>query len=263
MILKFPQTLVVIDDDPLILALAEKAFEHDYHFSVVTFTDACKALSFISEHGVRFVVTDIRMPDCDGSELIERLRKLPFGVCAAVMSGNMDLTIARRCYDMGAALYLKPVGLEQYHAIAQSFKKKILLWNHYLETVAWDKNQHQPSGRESRKRILLVEDEASLAEVVREFLASDYTVEWLNNGRAIGDKIKWADLMVLDINLLDVSGLDILSSLSLEIGSEIPVIVTSGFVSGENLEQSPNVKAVLEKPYRIEELAACIRTALS
>lgn len=82
--------MVIIDDDADILAvLAEVLREEGY--DPVTFRDAQQAETYIVRHLPRLVITDLRLPEVSGQDLVLRLReRCNPGLPIVVMSGQTD-----------------------------------------------------------------------------------------------------------------------------------------------------------------------------
>src|SRR5215211_5942247 len=77
-----------------------------------------------------------------------------------------------------------------------------------------------------KKRILVVEDDTSLARVLRDNLTFDgFEVDWVTTGHAALNRFKVAapDLVVLDVMLPDTSGLDLCGVLRQ--GRHTPIII--------------------------------------
>ena len=114
-------------------------------------------------------------------------------------------------------------------------------------------------------RILIVEDETALAEVVRDYLlAADMAVEVLNTGagaveQALGESY---DLIILDLMLPAVDGLTICRELRKT--SNVPIIMTTAKV--EEIERLLGLELgaddYLCKPYSPRELVARVRAVL-
>lgn len=68
-------TLLVVDDDEVILELIQSLFEDD--LNVVSATDGWAALSLAAAHQPDIVLLDLMMPGINGLTLTEELRKLP------------------------------------------------------------------------------------------------------------------------------------------------------------------------------------------
>ncbi len=115
-------------------------------------------------------------------------------------------------------------------------------------------------------RILLVEDEVSLRKLVSLNLSMEgYEVETAENGQVALAKLDEAyyDLMILDLMLPKVSGLDVLTTLRLT-NAKLPVIITSAKDSSSDRIQGLKEGAddYLVKPFEIEELVIRIQRLL-
>ena len=109
-------------------------------------------------------------------------------------------------------------------------------------------------------RILVVEDESSLADLVRESLTNQgHTVVWKSQGAEALSEIRERnlDLLLLDLSLPDMDGLDILR----EVRSDHPslgVLILSGRGEVSDRVTGLNLGAddYLTKPFSVEELIA-------
>lgn len=83
-----PRTVLVVDDDPGVLAAVSARLEGEG----LSCTVACsgrQALGLFLEHGADLVVADLNMPGGDGQGLAENLRRIS-SVPIIVMSGFKD-----------------------------------------------------------------------------------------------------------------------------------------------------------------------------
>lgn len=115
-------------------------------------------------------------------------------------------------------------------------------------------------------RVLLVEDETSLRKLVSLNLSMEgYEVETAENGKIALAKLEEAyyDIMILDLMLPKVSGLDVLTTLRLT-NTKLPVIITSAKDSSSDRIQGLKEGAddYLVKPFEIEELVIRIQKLL-
>lgn len=123
------------------------------------------------------------------------------------------------------------------------------------------------SGDRTDPRILLVEDEKDLAQVVCEIL---YTlpaeVIVARNGREAIRLIESEqpfDLVLLDLVLPQLSGLDVLRRLR-RISTSAKVIVSTGYVASVDSRDLAGleISGLLNKPYMPSELLAAVRAVL-
>ncbi|HEX2839660.1 response regulator transcription factor [Hyphomicrobium sp.] len=110
-------------------------------------------------------------------------------------------------------------------------------------------------------RILLIEDEALLGEAVATHLRKWHAVDWmqrLDDGAEAIENVAY-DLMLLDLNLPDGRGIDLLRSLR-QSGKGLPVIViTAHDQVGDRIEGlNSGADDYVVKPFDLGELAARI-----
>jgi two-component system response regulator FixJ len=97
-----PQVVHVIDDDE---ALRESlAFLlRSAKLEVRSFDSARAFLDVLPDAALGCVITDVRMPDMSGIELLRRLKELKLDVPVIVITGHGDITLAVEAMKMGAA----------------------------------------------------------------------------------------------------------------------------------------------------------------
>lgn len=116
------------------------------------------------------------------------------------------------------------------------------------------------------KNILLVDDDVEVGKTLAQiFDSSEYKFHCIEDGDKTLDMIDdtGADLVLLDVNLPTVSGLDVLKEIKSK-NSELPVIVISGFVSTENaiMAMREGAYEYITKPFQMERLMVTIAKAV-
>lgn len=111
----------------------------------------------------------------------------------------------------------------------------------------------------ARRRVLIVDDEDAILEVMSEFLAGKgYEVVTARNGRDALDaqRARPADVVVTDMKMPEMSGLDLLGKLH-QMAPDLPVVVWTGHTSfgDDRAVIASGAAAVLQKPVRLQELA--------
>lgn len=122
--------------------------------------------------------------------------------------------------------------------------------------------------------ILLVEDDDDMREMLAAALRADgYTlieaadgddaIEWLGLGALDGEPRRWPSLLVSDVRLPYLSGLDILEGLALA-GKRLPIVMITGFGDPETHERALALGAtcVLDKPFGLTAFRFAVRAAL-
>jgi DNA-binding response OmpR family regulator len=116
-----------------------------------------------------------------------------------------------------------------------------------------------------KKRILVVEDDTSLARVLRDNLTFDgFDVDWVSSGNAALKRVKAAapDLVVLDIMLPDTNGFELCGLLRQ--GRQTPIIILTARGQKADKIRGLNLGAddYITKPFDLEEFLARVRAVL-
>ncbi|MBU0480135.1 MAG: response regulator [Proteobacteria bacterium] len=115
--------------------------------------------------------------------------------------------------------------------------------------------------------VLLVEDDYLIMETTKELLeVCGHQVTAVKNGR---DAVKAAekneneiDILLLDLTLPDISGLDLLPKL-IALKPAMKVIICSGSMAeDESLRSNPAVKGFLSKPFDLQQLNTALGKVL-
>ena len=101
-----------------------------------------QALSMIIKQQAQLLITDIRMPEMDGLELIEAIYSLKLNISVAIISGYSDFSYAQQAIRFGVTDYLlKPI--EEDELIACIRRQIIRLESKTLETEEKDLSQRK------------------------------------------------------------------------------------------------------------------------
>ncbi len=106
-------TVLVVDDEKNLCDLLAEEFE-DMGMRTLTAYGGREAYEIIQSEKVDVVVSDIKMPDGDGVELLDKIRALDCRVPFVIMmTGYADLTEEDLQAKGAARLYAKPVYIEK------------------------------------------------------------------------------------------------------------------------------------------------------
>ncbi len=107
-----------------------------------------------------------------------------------------------------------------------------------------------------KKLVLVVEDDNPIQHLLKDILEeAAYAVQTVRLGKEVVSKARATspDLILLDLMLPDLDGNDVLALLNGDARlSRIPVIVLSAYP--QLLKKSPQVQAIIAKPFDIVEL---------
>lgn len=112
-------------------------------------------------------------------------------------------------------------------------------------------------------RILVIEDDATLGHALQEFLSElGYAVDWLQDGvQALGTLAgQHYDLLLLDLNLPGMDGLEVLASVRAS-GETVPVLILTARddINDRVAGLDAGADDYVVKPFELQELAARVR----
>jgi DNA-binding NtrC family response regulator len=111
------QRILIVEDEQT-LARSMAQFLAHRGFAVETATDGQAALECLEKHSFDCVATDIRMPRCDGLELLTRMREAGCTEPVVVMSAHGSFELAVDVMKLGVQDFLrKPVDLHELEAV--------------------------------------------------------------------------------------------------------------------------------------------------
>lgn len=110
--------ILIVDDEPGIIDVVK--FELELSGAKVFEASSCnKALDFLKNSSVDLVLSDIRMSDGDGVELLQNLKNLDFPPLIIMMTGFTDNTI-EELKSLGAKEVIsKPIEWTTFHKIIE------------------------------------------------------------------------------------------------------------------------------------------------
>jgi signal transduction histidine kinase/CheY-like chemotaxis protein len=124
-----PMKILVVDDEEIMLKFACDALRSQ-GYQVVGALNAQEALKKVKEEKYDFILTDIKMPEMDGVELIKAVHKINPTMGALFMTGYASLDTAKEAIQEGAYDYiLKPFDLHEIRsAVTNAIRKRRKVW---------------------------------------------------------------------------------------------------------------------------------------
>src|ERR1700761_2831302 len=96
---------VIDDDEALRESLAFLLRTAD--IGVKSFASAAAFLDALPDPGLSCIITDVRMPDMSGIDLLRRLREIKVSAPVIVITGHGDVALAVEAMKIGAADFLE------------------------------------------------------------------------------------------------------------------------------------------------------------
>ena len=84
------KTLLFVDDEEEILEILVDLFS-DEGYSLHTATKAEDAIQIVDSHSVDFVLSDLKLPDSSGTELLDQIREKKPDTVRVLTSGYLDI----------------------------------------------------------------------------------------------------------------------------------------------------------------------------
>ncbi len=111
--------ILILDDEPVVGQRLKPALEKEGH-RVEIFVNPHRALERVSEKEFDIVVTDIRMEDIDGIEILERVIAMSGRTKVVMITGYATIEVARESLAKGAFDFIaKPFKLGEIRGVIQ------------------------------------------------------------------------------------------------------------------------------------------------
>ena len=111
---------VIIDDEFYVIEGMKKILDWEsYGIEIAgTASDGCEGLEIVEKINPDIIITDIRMGNMDGLEMIEALRKRNFCGKIIILSGYQEFEYAQRAINNGVTRYiLKPIDVSEFEKL--------------------------------------------------------------------------------------------------------------------------------------------------
>ncbi len=116
--------ILIIDDDKMSIKVTSHILNSQPEYTSVIANSAEEGIQRIIEHEIALILLDLRMPDIDGFETYQMIRKLGYQMPIVFLTGDNDMELIEKARGIGAEDYLiKPVVpqamLEIIHAVLE------------------------------------------------------------------------------------------------------------------------------------------------
>jgi excisionase family DNA binding protein len=134
------------------------------------------------------------------------------------------------------------------------------------QTAAAPAAPPRPAAGSERPRVLVVDDEASIRDLLEKTLTmSDYQVDTAPDGRSALERMRMYsyDLLISDLKMPGMDGLAVIRE-ARRLKADLPVIVITGFSSESSAIEALNlgVASYLTKPFRVSQVLSKAAKAL-
>lgn len=106
-------TVLIVEDDPIAIIPLSNTLKR-YFKTVITASDGDEAYQVFLNNPIDLILTDMRMPNCDGIALIETVREINPKTPVIIMSAFQDSDTLRKVIPLHVSDYLiKPIQIEE------------------------------------------------------------------------------------------------------------------------------------------------------
>src|SRR5690625_2967508 len=110
------KVILVVDDEPRSIQGIEKTIERTSpdQYEIIVAENAKEAMDRMHDETVHILITDIRMPEISGLEMLKRLKEKTKDPVVIVISAYSEFEYAQEALELGVVTYLlKPIAKEK------------------------------------------------------------------------------------------------------------------------------------------------------
>lgn len=238
-------TVLIIDDEPEILASLERALHFKYN--VITTSHSMDVLSLLKNTHVDCIVLDIRMPGVNGIDLLKDIKFIYLHMPVIMMTGHGKEEDVIQALKYGAAGYVtKPIDI-------------YLLISELEKSLATSKKQNKHP-----KIVLLDDDKLFLNKIKKSLESYPYDIYLCSNHKQALTVIKKEeiDVLVLSEKISDSPNLDFINKVRKIYDDIIFILVADVTDQRLAIEAiNKNIFDYLKKPIKPEDLISAIERA--
>ena len=174
--------IAFIDDEPRILRSLKMHFRQSHDVFITT--DASELMKYVSEHDVQVVISDQRMPDKQGTEVLRDIKAASPNTLRILLTGYADLNAVIDSVNEGE-IYRYITKPWQNDELKQIVNKATEIAQQTQEitqnTMQGNDTQKVSGGTGSNRNILVLDDDESVYQQIKSHVKSAYTVSWASN----------------------------------------------------------------------------------
>ncbi len=167
--------ILLVDDDQGFLDQAKYVLQkNDSEMNVIPLTSGKETLEYLEDGEADIVVSDYKMPEMDGLELLKEIREHGNDIPFIIFTGKGREEIAMKALNLGADRYFRKGGdpIAQYEVLAQAVKQEVKHKRAEEESQSMRKQL-----RENEKRYRAIFENLGIAMVT---LKEDNTISLAN-----------------------------------------------------------------------------------
>jgi two-component system, chemotaxis family, chemotaxis protein CheY len=114
--------VLVVDDSGMARKMLIKALPASWDIEITQAANGIEAVAAYRAGKAEIIFLDLQMPEMDGYEVLEQIRKEDFNAFVIVVSADVQPLAQQRVKEMGAMAFIKkPVNPEEIEAVLKKY----------------------------------------------------------------------------------------------------------------------------------------------
>jgi len=116
--------ILIVDDDPHFLRVLHRILSSE-KFVVMATSNPCDAIGFLRSNNFDLIICDLRMPDCDGLNLLQAIRTGGNEIPVIILTAYGEVDTYLEAMNAGATEYLnKPIKSDELVQVVRECLRK-------------------------------------------------------------------------------------------------------------------------------------------
>jgi len=116
--------ILIVDDDPHFLRVLQRILSGE-KFEVMATSNPCDAIEFLRSNNFDLIICDLRMPDCDGLNLLQAIRSGGNETPVIILTAYGEVDTYLEAMNAGATEYLnKPIKSDELVQVVRDCLRK-------------------------------------------------------------------------------------------------------------------------------------------
>ncbi|MDW7673165.1 MAG: response regulator [Bacillota bacterium] len=140
--------ILIVEDDPMVMQVNKQYVDEIEGFELIATAESGReAIQQVKIHQPQLVILDVYLPDLDGVQTLQEIRKLNMPTDVIMVTAAKDVDTIQKAFRYGAIDYIvKPFrfdrlkeALESYIIISQKFQRKSVLTQEEIDVMKQSK----------------------------------------------------------------------------------------------------------------------------
>lgn len=175
--------IAFIDDEPRILRSLKMHFRQSH--DVFTTTDANELMKYVSEHEVQVVISDQRMPDKTGTEVLRDVKEASPNTIRILLTGYADLNAVIDSVNEGEIYrYItKPWQNDELKKVVNKATEIAQQTQDIAQESdeVYETESQAVSNAGAKRNVLVLDDDEDVYQQMKSYFKNMYTVSWASN----------------------------------------------------------------------------------